>query len=172
MTKIKAEVKNLATDIRSENVSGQDVTAEYTDLTSRRNNLERAEAQLQEIMASATKTEDVLNVFNQLTQIRGEIEVIKGQMKYYEESSNFSAINVELISQESDQTDHSSRVAATGCSPRRSPGIDQYIQNLGKYTHLPGYPGSPYSAGSIWCCQITDLALQTAIPEKKAQKSE
>ncbi len=101
LTKIKAEVKNLATDIRSENVSGQDVTAEYTDLTSRRNNLERAEAQLQEIMASATKTEDVLNVFNQLTQIRGEIEVIKGQMKYYEESSNFSAINVELISQES-----------------------------------------------------------------------
>jgi hypothetical protein len=101
LAKIKAEVKNPATDIRSENVSGQDVTAEYTDLTSRRNNLERAEAQLQEIMASATKTEDVLNVFNQLTQIRGEIEVIKGQMKYYEESSNFSAINIELISQES-----------------------------------------------------------------------
>ncbi len=101
LTKIKAEVENLETDVRSENVSGQDVTSEYTDLTSRRNNLESAEAQLQEIMASANKTEDVLNVFNQLTQIRGEIEVIKGQMKYYEESSSFSSINVEIISQES-----------------------------------------------------------------------
>ena len=101
LTKIKAEVENLETDVRSENVSGQDVTSEYTDLTSRKNNLERAEAQLQEILASATRTEDVLNVFNQLTQIRGEIEVLKGQIKYYEESSSFSAINVELISQES-----------------------------------------------------------------------
>lgn len=98
---IKEEVENLETDVRSENVSGQDVTSEYTDLTSRRNNLESAEAQLQEIMASANKTEDVLNVFNQLTQIRGEIEVIKGQMKYYEESSSYSSINVEIISQES-----------------------------------------------------------------------
>jgi hypothetical protein len=101
LTRIKAEVENVETDVRSENVSGQDVTSEYTDLTSRKNNLERAEAQLQEILASATKTEDVLNVFNQLTQIRGEIEVLKGQIKYYEESSSFSAINVEIISQKS-----------------------------------------------------------------------
>ena len=54
-------------------------------------------------MASATKTEDVLNVFNQLTQVRGEIEVIKGQMKYYEESAHFSSISIELISQASIQ---------------------------------------------------------------------
>lgn len=101
LTQIKAQVKNLETDVLSENVSGQDVTAEYTDLTSRKNNLERAEAQLQEIMASATKTEDVLNVFNQLTQIRSEIEVLKGQIKYYEESSSFSAISIELISEKS-----------------------------------------------------------------------
>ena len=98
---IKAEVEDPENDVRSENVSGQDVTSEYTDLTSRRNNLERAEAQLQEILDSANKTEDVLNVFTQLTQIRGEIEVIKGQMKYYEESSTYSSINVEIISQES-----------------------------------------------------------------------
>ncbi len=42
-----------------------------------------------------------MNVFNQLTQVRGEIEVLKGQIKYYEESSSYSAINVELISQAS-----------------------------------------------------------------------
>jgi len=101
LEKIKAEVEDPENDVLSENVSGQDVTSEYTDLTSRRNNLERAEAQLQEILDSANKTEDVLNVFTQLTQIRGEIEVIKGQMKYYEESSTYSSINVEIISQES-----------------------------------------------------------------------
>jgi hypothetical protein len=100
LTKIKALTDNPKTDVKSENVSGEDVTSQYTDLKSRLTNLEQAEAQLREIMASATKTEDVLNVFNQLTQVRGDIEVIKGQMKYYEESSSFSAINVDLISQE------------------------------------------------------------------------
>jgi len=101
LTGIKAEVEDLKEDVRSENVSGEDVTATYTDLQSRKANLEQAEAALREIMASATKTEDVLNVFNQLTQVRGEIEVLKGQIKYYEESSSFSAISVELISQAS-----------------------------------------------------------------------
>jgi hypothetical protein len=101
LTSIKAEVEDLKEDVRSENVSGEDVTATYTDLQSRKANLEQAEAALREIMASATKTEDVLNVFNQLTQVRGEIEVLKGQIKYYEESSSFSAISVELISQAS-----------------------------------------------------------------------
>lgn len=100
LDKVKAEVDNPETDIRSENVSGEDVTSTYTDLKSRLTNLEQAEASLREIMASATKTEDVLSVFNQLTQVRSDIEVIKGQMKYYEESAHFSAINIELISQE------------------------------------------------------------------------
>lgn len=101
LSKVKALVDDLETDIRSENVSGEDVTSTYTDLKSRLTNLEQAEGSLREIMASATKTEDVLAVFNQLTQVRSDIEVIKGQMKYYEESAHFSAINIELISQES-----------------------------------------------------------------------
>lgn len=101
LNKIKAEVEDPKNDVRSENVSGEDVTATYTDLQSRKANLEQAESALREIMASATKTEDVLNVFNQLTQVRGEIEVLKGQIKYYEESSSFSAVSVELISKES-----------------------------------------------------------------------
>src|SRR5690606_25883746 len=44
--------------------------------------------------------EDVLSVFNQLTQVREQIEVIKGQMKYFEESAALSAISVQILSQE------------------------------------------------------------------------
>jgi len=98
---IRGLVEDPETDVVSENVSGQDVTSEYTDLTSRKTNLELAEAQLQKILESATETEDVLNVFNQLTQVRGEIEVIKGQMKYYKESAAFSSIYVDIVSKES-----------------------------------------------------------------------
>ncbi|MBI4771022.1 MAG: DUF4349 domain-containing protein [Chloroflexi bacterium] len=91
------QIKAAAIEVYNQNVSGQDVTQEYTDLQSRLKNLQAAEAQLREIMASATKTEDVLNVFNQLVQVQGEIEVLKGQIQYYEQSAALSSISVELI---------------------------------------------------------------------------
>lgn len=92
-----AQLRRMAVEVDSENITGEDVTAQYTDLESRLRNLEAAEAQLQEIMREARKTEDVLNVFNQLTSIRGQIEEVKGRMKYYRESAAMSLINVSLI---------------------------------------------------------------------------
>ena len=91
---IKAETDQ---PIISENNSSQDVTADYTDLNSRLTNLQAAEKQLQEIMASANKTEDVLSVYSQLVSVREQIELIKGQMKYYEESAALSSISVQLL---------------------------------------------------------------------------
>ena len=91
-------IKNETTQpIISENESSQDVTGDYTDLNSRLTNLEAAEKQLQEIMASATKTEDVLAVYSQLVSVREQIELIKGQMKYYEQSAALSSISIQLI---------------------------------------------------------------------------
>jgi hypothetical protein len=93
---IKADV----VEVQSENRSGQDVTAEYVDLTSRLKNLEAAEAQLETIMQGATETEDVVNVFNQLVYYREQIELVKGQMKYYEQAAALSAITVRIIAEE------------------------------------------------------------------------
>ncbi len=86
-----------ATEIQSENISGQDVTQEFTDLQSRLRNLVAAEDQLLEIMSSAQETEDVLRVFENLRQVSEEIEVIKGRIQYISESARLSAISVELI---------------------------------------------------------------------------
>ncbi|HSB65640.1 MAG TPA: DUF4349 domain-containing protein [Anaerolineales bacterium] len=94
LTTIKKETDQ---PIISENESSQDVTAEYTDLNSRLTNLQKAEEQLQEIMASATKTEDVLSVYSQLVSVREQIELIKGQMKYYEQSAALSSISIQLM---------------------------------------------------------------------------
>ncbi|MBI3244026.1 MAG: DUF4349 domain-containing protein [Chloroflexi bacterium] len=90
------QIRAMAVEVQNENISGQDVTADYVDLRSRLKNLEAAEAQLQSIMEKATKTDDVLNVYNQLVSTREQIEVIKGQMKYYEEAAALSSINIEL----------------------------------------------------------------------------
>jgi hypothetical protein len=93
-------IKADAVEVQTETQSGQDVTSQYVDLESQLKNLEAAEAQLVEIMQKAEKTEDVINVFNQLTSIRGQIESIKGQMKYYKESAALSAISVRLVAEE------------------------------------------------------------------------
>jgi hypothetical protein len=91
------QIKADAVEVRSENVIGEDVTAQYVDLESRLRNLQAAEEQLTEIMDSAEKTEDVLAVYSQLVSVRGEIEMVRGQMQYYEESAAFSSITAELI---------------------------------------------------------------------------
>jgi hypothetical protein len=90
-------------EVQNENRSGQDVTAEYVDLQSRLKNYESAEAQLEEIMNDANRTEDVVNVFNQLVYYREQIELVKGQMKYYEEAAALSAVSVRIIAEETVQ---------------------------------------------------------------------
>jgi hypothetical protein len=97
------EIKSGAGQILSENISGQDVTQEYTDLESRLRNLERAEEQLVEILEASYKTEEVLSVYNRLVEIREQIEVIKGQMQYYEQSAALSSISVDIKANEAVQ---------------------------------------------------------------------
>jgi hypothetical protein len=100
MNQIKALVKDSHNDILSENVTGQDVTKEYTDLKSQLLNLQQAEQQLQKIMDAATKTQDVLDVYNQLVQVRQQIDVLQGQIQYYDQSARLSAISVTIQAQE------------------------------------------------------------------------
>lgn len=98
---IKALVEHPDEDVLNENVTGEDVTREYTDLKSRLRNQEQAAEQLRSILAEARRTEDVLNVYNELSRVTEQIEVLKGQIQYYEESARLSAVSVNIRSQES-----------------------------------------------------------------------
>ena len=97
------QVRAKASRIETESISGQDVTEEYVDLQARLRNLQAAEQQLQEIMDQATRTEDVLQVYRELTNIRGEIERLQGRIRYLEQSAAMSAITVDLIPDEAAQ---------------------------------------------------------------------
>lgn len=94
------EIKSDVVEVRVENRSGQDVTKEYVDLKSRLRTYEEAEEQLRVILNEKTSPEEVLNVFNQMMYYREQIELIKGQMKYFEESAALSAIHLTIIAQE------------------------------------------------------------------------
>lgn len=102
------QVKALAVRVLRDNLSGDDVTQEYTDLQARLRNLEATEtellAMLTEVRQKPTaKAEDILQVFNQLTEIRGQIEQTKGRMQYLENLATLSTINIELVPDEAER---------------------------------------------------------------------
>lgn len=101
MQTIKDLVENPKEDVLTDQVSGEDVTQQYTDLKSRLRNLENAEAQLQEIMGSAKDTQDVLATYNQLVSVQEQIEVLKGQIQYYEQAAALSSISVSIVAKAS-----------------------------------------------------------------------
>lgn len=94
------QIKANTVEVPSEDVTGQDVTDRYVDLQSQLKAKEAAEAQLLKIMENATKTEDVLAVYQQLQQVQSDIEVLKGQIKYYEQSAALSSISVTVVAEQ------------------------------------------------------------------------
>jgi len=93
-------IKALATEVERESTSGEDVTEEYTDLEARLRNLEATEVELRELLTTVRqrtgKAEDILAVHRELTNIRGQIEQLKGRMQYLEQMSALATIHIEL----------------------------------------------------------------------------
>lgn len=96
-----AQFKGLAVRVQRETTGTENVTMEYTDLTARLKNLELTETELQallsEVREKTGKAEDVLAVYNRLTEIRGQIEQIKGRMQYLENLVAMTTISLTLI---------------------------------------------------------------------------
>lgn len=93
------QIKQGTVDVKNETRSGQDVTDQYVDLQSRLTAKQAAEDQLLKIMQNATRTQDVLDVYQQLQQVESDIEVLKGQIKYFEQSASLSAITVHIVAE-------------------------------------------------------------------------
>jgi hypothetical protein len=97
------EIKKGALDVPRENRSGEDVTNQYVDLQAQLKAKQAAEEKLLEIMDQATRAEDVLAIYLQVQNVQTEIERLKGQIQYLEESAALSAISVQLMTEESNQ---------------------------------------------------------------------
>ena len=73
------QLRDMAVRVESEQTSSQDVTEEYIDLQARLGNAEATEQQYLALLDKAVDVEDILNIYNYLSQIRSEIEQLKGQ---------------------------------------------------------------------------------------------
>jgi chromosome segregation ATPase len=90
------QLRKLAVNVPNESTSSQDVTEQYTDLQAQLRNLEATEAQYLELLKKAEKVEDILAVQRELSNVRGQIEQIKGRIQYLDRTSDMALIEVSL----------------------------------------------------------------------------
>ena len=87
-------LRHFAIQVLNEETSGTDVSADYADLESRLVNLEATAARVRAFLDKAKNVEESLKINAQLSDLEGQIEQVKGQMKFYEGRSAFSTITV------------------------------------------------------------------------------
>ena len=101
LTSVLTSIRGLARRVDNETIASQDVSQEYVDLASSVRNLEATETELRELLVVARKNSrkasEVLEVHQQLTMIRGQIEQAKGRMRYLSEVAALSSISLEIL---------------------------------------------------------------------------
>jgi hypothetical protein len=100
LTPLLTTIRSLSKRVENETISSEDVSQEYVDLASRVRNLEATEEELRQLLAIARerskKAADVLEVHQELMTIRGEIEQVKGRMRYLSEVTAMSSLSLEV----------------------------------------------------------------------------
>jgi hypothetical protein len=89
-------LRKLAVKVTNKSTDSQDVTEEYSDLQAQLRNLEATEAQYLELLKKAETVEDILAVQRELSNVRRQIEQIKGRIQYLERTSDMALIEINL----------------------------------------------------------------------------
>jgi hypothetical protein len=76
--------------------STDDVTQQHIDLTARLDNLKAEEARLREFFAKAKNVTEMLQIENELSRVRGEIESMAAQVAYLERQAAMATVTIEL----------------------------------------------------------------------------
>lgn len=96
-----AEAKRLAVRVEREQQKTEDVTDKYIDLDAHLRTLLDTEKELRGLLAESrrrqAKVEDIMAVYNQLTEIRTQIESIQGQLVALDKLAAFSTLDVTLL---------------------------------------------------------------------------
>ena len=90
-----AALRELGT-VLGQDIGTEDVSGHVVDLDARVANLRATEAALQAIMAKATKIDDILDVQEQLTATRGEIEQLVAKAAGLRDRAAFGSLSVAL----------------------------------------------------------------------------
>jgi len=92
----KAEIRRLAVRIESEKTDAVDVTKQYVDMQARLRNLSAEEAQYLQILKSAIKVQDMLDVTGKLSEVRGQIEQQQAEFQALSRQVAMASISISL----------------------------------------------------------------------------
>lgn len=90
------QVKSVAASVDREGIDARDVTRDYVDLDARLRNAKAEEARYLEILKKATTIKDTLDGAEKLSNVRGRIEQLQGEMNYLTSQIDMSALEISL----------------------------------------------------------------------------
>jgi hypothetical protein len=83
--------------LEAETQNGEEVTQQHADLVARLKNSREAEERLQDVLRTRTgKVKEVLEVEEEITRVRGEIEQMEAEQKTLEHRVDFATIDVKI----------------------------------------------------------------------------
>lgn len=86
----------LVVQVDSEESTSQDVSQEYVDNESRLEALEETQRRFLALLSEADDVEEILRIEAELTDIRSQIETIKGRQNYLDQMTAFSTVTITL----------------------------------------------------------------------------
>jgi len=95
-----AAIRALGVKVVSENVYGTDITDQYVDLAARLATLETVKTKFEQILNSASRVQDILEVTRELTNLQSQIDSLTGRQKYLEQTAKLSLVTVYLATDE------------------------------------------------------------------------
>jgi hypothetical protein len=94
---LMAAIERLG-QLRTRNVNARDIGKQYKDAELQLENLNVAMARYEQILAKADAVADILSIERELTRLRGEIEQVKGNLRWMQDRASRSTIHVNLAS--------------------------------------------------------------------------
>ncbi|MFN8288101.1 MAG: DUF4349 domain-containing protein [Chitinophagales bacterium] len=91
-----AELMKESIYTNSKSITADDVTSQFVDLQARLKTKKEVEQRYLALLKEAHKVSDILEVEQQLGQIREEIEAMEGQFKLLNDQINYSTISVNM----------------------------------------------------------------------------
>ena len=89
-------LRGMASEVNAEVSTSRDVTDEYIDTTGRLKNLKATESALVVLLGKTGQVDDLLKVQKELTRVQEQMEQLQGRIKFLEQTSAYSLINVVL----------------------------------------------------------------------------
>ena len=131
------DIRALSLRVQYESSDSRDVTDEYVDLSSRLKNTMATEEALLKLLERAEKVDDALAVQSNLSRVQEDVERLQGRIKYLEQTSAYSLMNVSLSEEP--------REMVPDAGPDVRAGVDEAIRFRASFTPPDGIERFDYT---------------------------